>query len=47
MSDVLTALAIAAVAVTGLSLLMARLIPDHYDRWKPEPVRRRQPKSSA
>ncbi len=43
MPDVLTTLAIVAVAVTGVSVLLARLIPDEYDRMKSEPVRARQP----
>jgi hypothetical protein len=43
MSDPLFTLAIVAATVAGLSLLLARLIPDEYDRMKPEPlpVRRR------
>ena len=43
MPDPLSTLAIVTVAVTGLSLLLARLIPDRYDRLAPEraPVRPR------
>lgn len=43
MSDILTTLAIVAVAVTGVSVVLARLIPDEYDRMKPELAKARQP----
>jgi hypothetical protein len=36
MSDPLSVLAITVLVVTGLSLLLARLIPDRYDRLTPE-----------
>ncbi len=39
MPDPLTMLALFAVAVTGVSVVLARLIPDEYDRLKPEPIR--------
>jgi hypothetical protein len=39
MPDTLTLLAVVALAVTGLSVVLARLIPDEYDRLKPEPIR--------
>ena len=38
MSDPLSALAITVLVVTGLSVLLARLIPDEYDRRAPQPV---------
>ena len=42
MSDPLIMLAIVAAAVTGVSLVLARLIPDEYDSLKPavSPARR-------
>jgi len=43
MSDALTVLAIAAVTMTAVSVLLARVIPDEYDRMKPEPARVRRP----
>lgn len=39
MAETLTLLAIVAVTMTGVSILLARLIPDEYDRLKPEPIR--------
>lgn len=39
MPDTLTLLAVVALAVTGLSVVLARLIPDEYDRLKSEPIR--------
>ena len=39
MPDPLTMLALFAVAVAGVSVALARLIPDEYDRLKPEPIR--------
>jgi hypothetical protein len=39
MPDTLTLLAVVALAVTGLSVVLARLIPDEYDHLKPEPIR--------
>jgi hypothetical protein len=39
MSDPLMMLAIVAVAVTSLTVVLARLIPDDYDRFKPAPSR--------
>ena len=39
MPDPVTSLVIIALAVTTLSLVLARLIPDEYDKLKPEPIR--------
>lgn len=46
MPDTLTLLAVVTLAVTGLSVVLARLIPDEYDRLKSEPipVRTRDPR---
>ena len=38
MSDPLSALAITVLVVTGISVLLARLIPDEYDRHAPERI---------
>jgi hypothetical protein len=46
MPDPLASLAIAVLAVAGLALLLGRLIPDEYDRLKPEPLPSRQGRSS-
>ena len=43
MPDALTTLAIVALAVTGISLLLARVIPDEYDGLKPAPIPVRRP----
>jgi hypothetical protein len=43
MPDPLSTLVIVALAVAGLSLVLARLIPDEYDRLKPETIRERRP----
>jgi hypothetical protein len=45
MTDVLIMLAIVAGTVTGLSILLARLIPDDYDQLKPVAARTQPPAS--
>jgi hypothetical protein len=42
MTNPLLLLAIAAAVVAGVSVLLARLIPDEYDRLELEPVRTRR-----
>jgi len=39
MSDPVSTLAIVALVVTLLSIVLARLIPDEYDRMQPERLR--------
>ena len=39
MPETLTLLAVVAMAVTGVSFVLARVIPDEYDGLKPEPIR--------
>jgi hypothetical protein len=39
MPDPLSTLAIVTVAVAVLSIVLARLIPDEYDRLEPDPSR--------
>jgi hypothetical protein len=40
MPDPLTILAAGALAVIAMTVLLARLIPDDYDRYKPEALTR-------